>query len=200
MTTGTMSAYTIPLTLLAVLHASLAVAQTAPPEQTWFVSDHPFAAPEELGGRVGEASVVVRGVVQSKSAEILPSRDSKFPPILTTYAFVISEIIKGPAEQLTSGSVIRVFRQGGTVTEGGRTLTAVNRGFPELESGEYVLFLAPWPEKQGYRVLWGTDGVFEVGTTTVKARGASRLSKDTSAMPREQFLTQLREAGRRPPQ
>lgn len=100
---------------------------------------------------------------------------------------------------MPASSRIRVFRQGGTATKDGQTLQAVNRTFPELEKGEYVLFLTPWVERQGYRVLWGTDGVFDVSDTIVKTRGVSKLNKDNDLKAREQFLMEIRGVARRNP-
>ena len=75
----------------------------------------------------------------------------------------------------------------------------MNQTFRELENGEYVLFLEPWTQKQGYRVLWGNDGVFDVGASEVKPRGGSLVSRMNELKARDQFLIELRQAAKRAP-
>jgi hypothetical protein len=177
-----------------VVGNSLTAAQERKPDRSWFIYEREPAAPASLTERARAASLIVRGRIEGRWSEVVDSKSDQYPRISTTHLFRVLEVLKGPESAVLVDSRIRIFTEGGTIEKDRELLQAVNRGLPELLLSEYVLFLEFLEARQGYRILWGADGLVETADAMVRSPGSSTLSKEINLRSRVQFLSDLRRA------
>ena len=186
--------------LIAMLGALLSSAGAAPviafQERVWHFYSHPSEPPSTLSERLEAADLVVLGTIQSRGVELDFPATEKVPKITTTSAFVVKEVVKGGPFAVPSGAHIRVFREGGEVKRNGETLRVINHSLPDLEPGDYVLFLRGSRTKQGYEVMWAADGVFHFASDNIRSPGNSRLNRESEVLTPGLFLSQLRSAAK----
>jgi hypothetical protein len=142
--------------------------------------DYPSLALRDL---TSAANAVVHVSIRSGASFLSDNGESMH----TDYPAAVIDVVKASGSRVKRGDVITIRRAGGVMDIDGRKVFSNESGFPQFESGEYVLFL----KKSGkaYALVAGPQSAFRVHDGTI-APAADEQRSAAVLMP--QFVSEVR--------